>query len=118
LAGHYKKSSISPGNGLWEFKVESEDLENLEVGSQLDIDIFEEGQKIDVQGKSKGKDLQVLSKDGILRCKMPLTETLYLTELLDQSVNVKLLEKYGREKKCQVTWAMKRKLSKILKLLQ
>jgi len=55
LAGHYKKSSISPGNGLWEFKVESEDLENLEVGSQLDIDIFEEGQKIDVQGKSKGK---------------------------------------------------------------
>ena len=44
LVGHYKKSSISPGSGLWEFKVESEDLENLEVGSQLDIDIFEEGQ--------------------------------------------------------------------------
>ena len=41
--------------GLWEFKVKSEDLENLEVGSQLNIDIFEEGQKIDVQGKSKGK---------------------------------------------------------------
>ena len=55
LSGHYKKGSIEPGLGLWEFKVKSEDLENLEVGSQLNIDIFEEGQKVDVQGKSKGK---------------------------------------------------------------
>ena len=55
LSGHYKKSSINPGYGLWEFKVNSEDIENLEVGSQLNIDMFEEGQKVDVQGKSKGK---------------------------------------------------------------
>ena len=55
LSGHYKKGSINPGNGLWEFKVNSEEIENLEIGSQLNIDIFEEGQKIDVQGKSKGK---------------------------------------------------------------
>ena len=55
LSGHYKKGSINPGYGLWEFKVNSEDIENLEVGSQLNIDMFEEGQKVDVQGKSKGK---------------------------------------------------------------
>ena len=55
LAAHYKMCSDAPGNGLWEFKVTLEDLENLEVGSQLNIDIFEEGQKIDVQGKPKGK---------------------------------------------------------------
>tara|TARA_B100000963_G_C22556720_1_gene639372 strand:- start:92 stop:727 length:636 start_codon:yes stop_codon:yes gene_type:complete len=55
LSGHYKKGSINPGSGLWEFKVNSEDIENLEVGSQLNIDMFEEGQKVDVQGKSKGK---------------------------------------------------------------
>ena len=55
LSGHYKKGSINPGEGLWEFKVNSEEIENLEIGSQLNIDIFEEGQKIDVQGKSKGK---------------------------------------------------------------
>ena len=30
-------------------------MADLEVGSQLNIDIFQEGQKIDVQGKSKGK---------------------------------------------------------------
>ena len=55
LAGHYKKGSVNPGGGLWEFKVNAEDLADLEVGSQLNIDIFQEGQKIDVQGKSKGK---------------------------------------------------------------
>jgi large subunit ribosomal protein L3 len=55
LSGHYKKGSINPGDGLWEFKVNSEEIENLEIGSQLNIDIFEEGQKIDIQGKSKGK---------------------------------------------------------------
>ena len=55
LIGHYKKSSISPGDGLWEFRVASQDIENISVGSQLNIDIFEEGQKVDVQGKSKGK---------------------------------------------------------------
>lgn len=55
LSGHYKKGLVTPGDGLWEFKVSNEDIENLEVGSKLNIDIFEEGQKIDVQGKSKGK---------------------------------------------------------------
>jgi large subunit ribosomal protein L3 len=55
LAGHYKKGSINPGDGLWEFKVNTDELADLEVGSQLNIDIFQEGQKIDVQGKSKGK---------------------------------------------------------------
>ena len=55
LSGHYEKGSVTPGDGLWEFKVSNEDIENLEVGSKLNIDIFEEGQKIDVQGKSKGK---------------------------------------------------------------
>ena len=55
IIGHYKKGSVSPGDGLWEFKVASEDLEDISVGSQLNIDIFEEGQKVDVQGKSKGK---------------------------------------------------------------
>ena len=55
LSGHYKKGSVNPGAGLWEFKVNVEDLEDLQIGSQLNIDMFEEGQKIDVQGKSKGK---------------------------------------------------------------
>jgi large subunit ribosomal protein L3 len=53
--GHFKKSSVNTGEGLWEFRVNSDDLNELQVGSEINLDIFEEGQKIDVQGKSKGK---------------------------------------------------------------
>ena len=53
--GHFKKSSVNAGEGLWEFRANSDDLNELQVGSEINLDIFEEGQKIDVQGKSKGK---------------------------------------------------------------
>ena len=53
--GHFKKSSVNAGEGLWEFRVDSDDLNELQVGSEINLDIFEEGQTIDVQGKSKGK---------------------------------------------------------------
>ena len=53
--GHFKKSSVNAGEGLWEFRVNSDDLNELQVGSEINLDIFEAGQKIDVQGKSKGK---------------------------------------------------------------
>ena len=55
ISGHFKKKGVNPGEGLWEFKVNPEALEELEVGSQLFLEQFEEGQTIDVQGKSKGK---------------------------------------------------------------
>ena len=55
LAGHYKKKGLNPGEGLWEFRVNPEELQELDVGSQLFLEQFEEGQTIDVQGKSKGK---------------------------------------------------------------
>ena len=54
-SGHFKKKGVTPGEGLWEFKVNPEALEELEVGSQLLLEQYEEGQTIDVQGKSKGK---------------------------------------------------------------
>jgi len=55
VSGHFKKKGVTPGEGLWEFKVNPQALEDLEVGSQLFLEQFEEGQTIDVQGKSKGK---------------------------------------------------------------
>ena len=50
-----RKKGVTPGEGLWEFKVDPEALGELEVGNQLFLEQFEEGQTIDVQGKSKGK---------------------------------------------------------------
>lgn len=52
-AGHFKKAGVEAGRGLWEFRVES--IEGFELGGEIKLDIFEEGQKVDVTGTSKGK---------------------------------------------------------------
>ncbi|MDA7600974.1 50S ribosomal protein L3 [Gammaproteobacteria bacterium] len=56
--GHFKKNSIRPGEGLWEFRVTSDEITELEVGSNLFLEQFEEGQLVDVSGTSKGKGFQ------------------------------------------------------------
>ena len=56
--GHFKKNSIKPGDGLWEFRVTSDEITELEVGSNLFLEQFVEGQFVDVSGTSKGKGFQ------------------------------------------------------------
>lgn len=53
-AGHFAKANTAAGRGLWEFRVD--DLgEGVAVGSELGVEQFEAGQRIDVRGVSKGK---------------------------------------------------------------
>jgi large subunit ribosomal protein L3 len=52
-AGHYAKAGVEPGNGLWEFRVDS--LEGMSVGGEIKVDTFTAGQWVDVSGVSKGK---------------------------------------------------------------
>jgi large subunit ribosomal protein L3 len=56
LAGHYRKAGVEPGRGSWEFRVDS--VEGVELGSEIHVDIFEQGQIVDVAGVSKGKGFQ------------------------------------------------------------
>ncbi|MCZ6643203.1 MAG: 50S ribosomal protein L3 [Gammaproteobacteria bacterium] len=53
-AGHFAKANTQAGRGLWEFRVDVLD-DSLSVGSEMGLDQFEEGQKVDVRGVSKGK---------------------------------------------------------------
>ena len=53
-AGHYAKAGVAAGEGLWEFRLDGSD-EAFEVGSELTVERFEQGQKVDVAGRSKGK---------------------------------------------------------------
>jgi large subunit ribosomal protein L3 len=53
-AGHFAKSSVTAGRGLWEFRVD-EIGEEIAVGAEMKVDQFEPGQKVDVRGVSKGK---------------------------------------------------------------
>lgn len=54
-AGHYGKAGVEPGRGLWEFRLEEGEGEELAPGAEIKADIFSSGQKIDVQGTSIGK---------------------------------------------------------------
>ncbi|WP_196139401.1 50S ribosomal protein L3 [Aliikangiella sp. G2MR2-5] len=55
-AGHFKKAGVEAGRGLWEFRTDS--LEGFEAGGEIKVDIFEDGQIVDVTGTSKGKGFQ------------------------------------------------------------
>jgi len=54
-AGHYAKAGVEAGRGLWEFRLEDGDTAQYAVGSELGVDLFQEGQYVDVQGTSIGK---------------------------------------------------------------
>ncbi len=56
MAGHYKKAGIEAGRGSWEFRVDS--VDDIEPGSEFKVDMFEQGQMVDVAGVSKGKGFQ------------------------------------------------------------
>ncbi len=60
LKGHYTKVKLTPKKHLREFRLDS--LENVNVGDELKADTFEVGDKLDIQGISKGKGFQGVIK--------------------------------------------------------
>ena len=56
-AGQFAKAGVEAGTGLWEFRLEEAE-DAPEVGSELTVERFEPGQKVDVAGRSKGKGFQ------------------------------------------------------------
>lgn len=57
-AGHFAKAGVEAGRGLWEFRLEDGEGEDLNAGDSLEVSLFEAGQKVDVTGQSKGKGFQ------------------------------------------------------------
>ena len=58
--GHFTKANIAPARYLREFRVDS--IEDVKVGDELKAGIFMAGDKIDIQGTSKGKGFQGVIK--------------------------------------------------------
>ena len=56
LTGHFKKAGADTARYLREFRFE--DTGKYEIGQRINIDIFEQGERIDVVGISKGKGFQ------------------------------------------------------------
>ena len=58
--GHFAKANIAPKKHLREFRVES--VEGVTVGTEWTVTEFAEGDKLDIQGTSKGKGFQGVIK--------------------------------------------------------
>jgi large subunit ribosomal protein L3 len=55
MAGHFAKAGVEAPAELREFRVTAEALGELKAGSELKVDMFEPGQKVDVSGTTIGK---------------------------------------------------------------
>ncbi|AEI78728.1 MULTISPECIES: 50S ribosomal protein L3 [Cupriavidus] len=55
LAGHLAKAGVEAGEIIREFRIDAAKAAELQAGGSLSVDLFEVGQKIDVQGVSIGK---------------------------------------------------------------
>lgn len=58
--GHFTKNNLTAKKHLREFRLET--IENIKIGDEIKADIFQEGEKVDVQGTSKGKGFQGVIK--------------------------------------------------------
>ncbi len=54
-AGHFAKVDVVAGRLLKEFRLSQSEVDAFEVGAEISLDIFEEGQKVDVTGTTIGK---------------------------------------------------------------
>ena len=58
--GHFAKANVTAKKHLREFRLDS--IEGIKVGDELKADVFAAGEKVDVQGTSKGKGFQGVIK--------------------------------------------------------
>jgi large subunit ribosomal protein L3 len=54
-AGHFAAAKVEAGDLITEFRLDDTDEGEFEKGNELKVDLFEEGQKVDVVGTSIGK---------------------------------------------------------------
>ena len=55
LRGHFAKAGTEAGRALWELRVDAETAEQYPAGSELTVEVLQEGQKVDVRGTTIGR---------------------------------------------------------------
>lgn len=60
VAGQFKKNNLNASAFLKEFRFSS--VDEFKIGDELKVDLFTEGEKIKVRGRSKGKGFQGVMK--------------------------------------------------------
>ncbi len=54
-AGHFAAAKVEAGDLMTEFRLDDSDETDFDLGSEITVELFEEGQKVDVVGTSIGK---------------------------------------------------------------
>ena len=62
LTGHYKKAGVAAGRGLWEIRVQGDELADAAPGSEINVDAFADIKRVDVTGTSIGKGFAGVQK--------------------------------------------------------
>ena len=55
MAGHFAKAGVEAGRGIWEFRLDDGEGEDLQPGGEITVEIFAAGQLVDVAGTTIGK---------------------------------------------------------------
>ena len=55
VTGHYAKANVAPGKALVEFRLADAEKSELAAGAEIKVDLFKEGQSVDVTGTTIGK---------------------------------------------------------------
>ncbi len=53
--GVFAKADVDPGVGLWEFRLDSPAMSEISAGASFGVNLFKQGQKVDVKGVSIGR---------------------------------------------------------------
>ena len=92
------------GRGFWELRAEGQDLP--EVGSELTVDVFEAGQKVDVTGQSKGKGFQGAVKRWNFSIQDATHGNSLTTVLPVLSASARRQVAFGKARRWPVTWVL------------
>jgi len=103
-AGHFAKAKVDAGRGLWEFRVEDAQLGDFAVGGEVKADIFEVGQKVDVQGVTKGKGFQGTSSATTSVWAMQPTVTRCRIARRVPWASARPRVAFSRVRRCPATW--------------
>ncbi len=55
MAGHFAKANVAAGRGTWEFRLNDGEGDDVTIGQAFGVDMFSDGDVVDVAGTSIGK---------------------------------------------------------------
>ena len=105
-AGHFRNAGVEAGKGLWEFRVNPDEAQDIQVGHEITVTIFEEGQKVDAVGTTIGKGYAGVIK----RHNFQMQDATHGNSLSHRaparSGRTRPPAEYSRVRRWRVTWVM------------